>query len=381
MNRGLYWTRVSKLRYGWICAVVSLGLHAATLPVVPGDSERGEKLFETERCVQCHSVDGKGGKMAPDLGRQIDRNFTPAQLAYTMWNHAPVMWAAIEGAGIEKPRLSPEGAADLFAFFYSSRFFDKPGDAGRGKQAFADKHCGECHGITESRAENAPPVVKWESLGQPILLVQQMWNHSASMRQAFTRKGIPWQQLTTQELADILVYLRTVPETRHLASRFSYGSGQGGEALFQSKGCIKCHTGKLALEDRLHNLTLTDIAVDMWNHAPRMVQPVPSLTEDEMRQLLSFLWMRQFVYPAASESRGKHWFAEKHCADCHTSGTNGAPPLPGQARKFSEVTIMSALWGHGPQMLSRMRQAHVAWPRFNNPEQMADLIAYLNSVQ
>ncbi|HLM99407.1 MAG TPA: cytochrome c [Bryobacteraceae bacterium] len=372
---------MSKLRYGWICGVMSLGLQAATLPVVPGDSARGEKLFESERCVQCHSVDGKGGKIAPDLGKQIDRSFTPAQLASTMWNHAPVMWAAIEGAGIDKPRLSPEGAADLFAFFYSSRFFDKPGDAGRGKQAFAAKHCGECHGIAESRAENAPPVVKWESLGQPILLVQQMWNHSANMREAFTRKGIPWQELTTQELGDILLYLRTLPETRHLASRFSYGSGQGGEGLFESKGCIKCHVGKLALEDRLHNLTLTDIAVDMWNHAPRMVQPVPSLTEDEMRQLLSFLWMRQFVYPAASESRGKQLFTEKHCADCHTSGTNGAPPLPGQARKYSEVTIMSALWGHGPQMLSRMRQAHIPWPRFKNPEQLADLIAYLNSVQ
>jgi hypothetical protein len=32
-------------------------------------------------------------------------------------------------------------------------------------------------------------------------------------------------------------------------------------------------------------------------------------------------------------------------------------------------------------MLMRMRQARVAWPRFNNPEQLADLIAYLNSVQ
>ncbi len=368
-------------RHGWICGVVALGLQATTLPVVPGDSERGEKLFESERCVQCHSVDGKGGRTAPDLGRQIDRSFTPAQLASTMWNHAPVMWAAIEGAGIEKPRLSPEGAADLFAFFYSSRFFDKPGDAARGKQAFAAKHCAECHGITESRAESAPPVVKWESLGQPILLVQQMWNHSATMRDAFSRRGIPWQELTTQDLADILVYLRTLPETRQLATRFAYGSGEGGEALFESKGCIKCHTGRLALENRLHDLTLTDIAVDMWNHAPRMIQPPPSLTEDEMRQLMSFLWMRQFVYPAASESRGKQVFTEKHCADCHASGEHGAPPLPGQARKYSEVTIMSALWRHGPQMLSRMRQASIAWPRFKTPEQLADLIAYLNSVQ
>ena len=46
----------------------------------------------------------------------------PALLASTMWNHAPVMWAAIEGAGIEKPKLSPESAADLFAFFIPRDF-------------------------------------------------------------------------------------------------------------------------------------------------------------------------------------------------------------------------------------------------------------------
>ena len=107
------------LAYG----VFSLAVHAATLPVIPGDSERGASLFQTERCIQCHSIDGKGGKIAPDLGKQIDRSFTPAQLASTMWNHAPVMWAAIQGAGIEKPKLSPEGAADLFAYFLFHAIF------------------------------------------------------------------------------------------------------------------------------------------------------------------------------------------------------------------------------------------------------------------
>jgi len=369
------------IRRGLVCVLLPLGVQAAVLPVIPGDSQRGEKLFETERCIQCHSIDGKGGKMGPDLGKRIDRTFTPALLASTMWNHAPVMWAAIEGAGIEKPKLSPEAAADLFAFFYSSRFFDKPGDAARGKQVFSARHCADCHGVNESKAENAPPVVKWDSLGQPMILVQQMWNHSGHMHEAFARRRISWQQLTTPELTDMLVYLRTLPETQHLSARFAYTSGQGGEAIFQSKGCIKCHTGKLSLDDRLHNLTLTDIAVDMWNHAPRMIQPPPNLTQDEMQQLLSYLWMRQFIYPAASESRGKQVFQQKHCADCHEGGRHGAPPLPGQGRKFSEVTIISALWRHGPQMLTRMRQAKIAWPRFNNPEQVADLLAYLNSVQ
>src|SRR5438552_4809297 len=222
---------------GVICVVLSLGVEAAVLPVIPGDSQRGEKLFESERCVQCHSIDGKGGKMGPDLGKRIDRSFTPALLASTMWNHAPVMWSAIEGAGIEKPKLSPEAAADLFAFFYSSRFFDKPGDAARGQQVFVAKHCADCHGVTESKAENAPPIVKWDSLGRPMILVQQMWNHSGRMHEAFARRRISWQQLTTPELTDMLVYLRTLPEAQHLAFRFAYTSGQEGEAIFQSKGC------------------------------------------------------------------------------------------------------------------------------------------------
>lgn len=74
-------------------------------------------------------------------------------------------------------------------------------------------------------------------------------------------------------------------------------------------------------------MNLTDIAVDMWSHAPRMIQPPPTLSQDEMRQLLSHLWMRQFVYPDGNPVRGKQVFTQKHCADCHASGTHGAPPL------------------------------------------------------
>jgi mono/diheme cytochrome c family protein len=356
-------------------------LHAALPPVIPGDSDRGAQLFVSDRCVQCHSVNGKGGKMALDLSAHVDRGFTPALLASAMWNHAPVMWAAMEGTGIERPTLSALDAADLFAYLYSTRFFDKPGDAARGKASFTSKHCAECHGITESRAEGAPPVVKWESLGQPVVLVQQMWNHSSRMREAFARKRIVWQELTASELSDILAYLRNLPETKSLTARFSFTSGEGGEAIFHTKGCVKCHTGKLALEDRLHNLTLTEIAVDMWDHAPRMIQPVPQLSRNEMRQLLSYLWMRQFVYAKGDPARGKQVFVQKRCAGCHMSGEHGAPPLPGQARQYSEITIISALWKHGPQMFTRMRQVKIVWPRFNNPQQMSDIVAYLNSVQ
>jgi len=365
-----------------LSAVILLGgASAAVPPVVPGDSNRGARIFESEHCIRCHAINGRGGKMGLDFGRAMSRSYTPARFASTMWNHAPVMWGAIGAAGIKMPRLAPRDAADLFAFFYSSRFFDRPGETARGQEAFDGKHCSGCHGITDSRAEGAPPVAKWESLADPVLLVRQMWNHSFRMRQAFARRNLEWQALTSGELDDILSYLRSLPETQHLVSRFSNTSDENGHRVFESKGCVNCHTGKLALEDRLHNMTLTDIAVDMWNHAPRMMEQPPTLSEEEMRQLLSFLWMRQFVSPGGDIADGKRVFAERRCGSCHLGGAHGAPQLPGQARRYSEVTIISALWQHGPQMLNRMKQAGIGWPQFGNPQELANLIAFLNSVQ
>src|SRR5437868_5941647 len=81
--------------------------------IVPGDARRGEQLFQSEQCVQCHSFKGRGGSLAPDLSRRIDRDYSPSTMASLMWNHAPQMWAAMKKQGIERPQLSPEKSADL----------------------------------------------------------------------------------------------------------------------------------------------------------------------------------------------------------------------------------------------------------------------------
>ena len=366
--------------------IFAVALLAAMLPctapadtVFSGDARRGEQIFRSESCVGCHSLNGEGGKLAPDLGKRIDRNYTPAVMASVMWNHAPAMWAAMRRQGIVKSTLLPESAADLFAFFYSSRFFEKPGDAGRGKQLFAAKHCADCHGITESLSQGAPPVARWESLGDPLTLVQQMWNHSVHMSAAFERKNIPWPKLTAQELTDILVYLQNLPQTRGLAGNFSFQPAAEGPDLFESKGCAQCHAGKMALENRLRNATLTQIAAAMWNHAPDMMEIPPNFNQEEMHQLIEYVWARQFLQERGNAARGKTIFAAKSCAACHNDPSSGAPALSGRG-PFSDITMVSVLWGHGPRMLERMRERGIAWPQFTAP-QMSDLIAYLNSLR
>jgi mono/diheme cytochrome c family protein len=293
-----------------------------------------------------------------------------------MWNHAPTMWSAMKQAGVERKGLNEQQAADLFAFFYSSRFFDKPGDAAQGKQAFTSRHCSECHNITGSNGI-APPVAEWKSLGRPIDLAEEMWNHASQMRAEFARHKIEWQQLTSQNLTDILVYLRNLPVTRKIPMTFETTSGDKGQALFASKGCINCHVGKLELPPRLAGMTMTDIAVAMWNHAPKMEKAQIHMEPGEMNQIVSYLWAQRFFGSTGRADRGKKVFAEKSCGSCHGDASSGAPPVSA-LKDLTSISMVSALWQHGPTMAELMSQRKIAWPRFTG-SQMSDLIAYLNT--
>jgi mono/diheme cytochrome c family protein len=366
-------------------AGLPIGLQAAT---VAADSSRGTQVFQTLECIQCHSINGKGAepkgdsKLGPDLGKRIDRGFTPASFAATMWNHAPAMWAAmgrqpgIEGQGVAA-KFDEQASMDLFAYFYSVHLFDKLGDAGRGKQVFSTGHCSACHGLTEAKTPGAKPVSEWTSIGQPIELVDAMWNHAATMRGEFAKRKLGWPELTSQDLADLLVWLRNLPETTGVQTRLEITAGANGEALFTSKGCASCHAGSNSLGPKLKGLTLNDIAVAMWNHEPKMAAAAPQLEAGEMRELVSWLWAGQFFEDSGNAAAGEHVFASKHCIICHNDGTGGAPKLTGAGRTYSSATMVSALWRHGPRMLDQMKAKGVVWPRFEGQD-MANLIAYLN---
>jgi mono/diheme cytochrome c family protein len=362
----------------WVLAACGFALGSAFADSIPGDARRGEELFRSQQCIQCHSVNGKGGTLAPDFARRIDRNYTPTVMATLMWNHAPRMWAAMKKQDVARAELSPESAADLFAYFVSARYFEQPGDAGRGKQLFTSKRCADCHGIETSPNPAAPPVATWGSLADPIVLAQQMWNHGARMKEELVKRKIPRPTLTAQELTDMLVYLQHLPEMRNKTMNFSFPSSDKGEEVFQSKGCAGCHAGTLSFETLLKNQTLTQIAAAMWDHQPLMKTPSPALSEDEMRQIVSYIWGRQYFEGHGSAERGKRVFGEKHCATCHDDASSGAPKLPSAKGGYSDITMVSILWQHGPQMLDMMNQRKIEWPHFTAPE-MADLIAYLNS--
>jgi cytochrome c2 len=277
--------------------------------------------------------------------------------------------------------LDQQAAQDLMAFFYAGRFFEKPGDAGRGKRAFDKNGCQGCHGLTSSANPAAKPVSQWQGLADPIALLDAMWNHRSQMQAATASKGAALPQISAQDLTDMLVYLRNLPGTRDQAGVFRIEAAASGESVFQSAGCAKCHQTVDALAGRVQGQTLTEIAAEMWNHAPRMAAagaPAVPLTPDQMHDLLSSFWAVKFFEEAGHPASGSRVFASKNCTVCHNDASSGAPRLPIQGRDFSGAAMVSVLWHHGPRMLDQMKTKGIAWPRFDGT-QMADLIAYLNA--
>jgi cytochrome c2 len=355
-----------------VVCLLALGC-AASAAVIPGDAKAGAQVFTSEKCISCHSVQGQGGSTAPDLGKRGTGAFTPAEMAALMWNHAPQMWSAMEKSGIQKPKLSPDQAADLFAYFYAARYFEPPGDAGRGRKLFVSKGCSECHNITGSAADVGKPVMTWTSVADPIELSRVMWNHGTQMREAMSKKKVTVPQLTVAEMNDIIVYLRNLPQTKNLPPTFAPASAETGEMLFTAKGCQKCHQGAKSLAKRTTMRTVADMAAAMWNHSPQMGTTLPELRPEEMTRLAGYIWALQFDDHGGNADRGKKVFTEKGCAGCH----NQVFPLKAPVSPYQ---IVSALWSHGPDMQKQMISKKVAWPRFDG-SQMADLLTFANSAK
>ncbi len=349
-------------------ALLLLALQASASPAIEADARRGAEFFEQNKCISCHAPG-----TSRDLARRLDRNYTPAALASRIWNHAPVMFGEMRKDGITPPPVSSQQAADLFAFFYSRRYFERPGDAGRGKAVFEVKGCAGCHALTAPGT--GPAVSTWGSLNDPAGLVAAMWNHAPKMREAITKGGGKWPELTDQNMADLLVYLQNQPGSRKASVEFLLPPSAEGKDLFEQR-CAGCHKGAAALQNKLKDETLTDVAVAMWNHAPMMRQTAPDIPESEMRKIVSYAWASQFLEPHGNPEHGKRVFEGKKCASCHNETGGGAPKLAELPKPFTTISMVSVVFQHGPKMQERMQQKGTQWPALS-PAEISDLTAYL----
>ena len=351
--------------------------------LLPGDIKEGWKVFTLKKCSVCHSIWGEGGKEGPDLGTLPESYVSQSQLAALMWNHWPEMWGKMEAKKIPPQKMAKKEMADLFAFLYFIRYMDEPGNPRNGKAVMEAKHCSKCHPVVKEGAKG--DLSAWGMYTNPILWAQMMWNHTPEMEREMKKKGLAWVEFKGNEMVDLIAYIRSL-NPRVEKAYLSPGNLPSGKKLFAQKGCVRCHSprGELDLSKKKDfPRTLGQLAGMMWNHSPKMWKGMeekgmerPTLSSQEMADLVAYLFSTQYFDEPGDSEKGKNVFVKKQCNLCHGKGTK-IQSLSGLKGQMSPIFMAQTMWNHGPEMLEKMRKAKVSWGKIDGKD-MADLMEYLN---
>ena len=357
------------------------------LPTNPLD---GRIVFEEKGCIVCHSLSGYGGTLGPDLTRQKYYG-SFLELASIIWNHVPEMNRKFRELKFERPHFSEKEMLDLIYFIYYLRYLGEPGSVSNGVKLLNSKGCMKCHQVTGGNI--APDFAELQQFSSPLYMAQAMWNHGPSMQEKMHDLNMNYPEITGDNIADLTAYIRqaTLAETE---IRMSPGNPSKGKLVFKKKGCISCHIvednekkpGPDLTELNL-NKSVTEIAAQMWNHSPTMIEYMkekaieyPDFEGNEMADLIAYLYFLGFEDKPGDVDEGELVFVDKGCADCHEGGNENVGPDLSNLKSFnSRIKILQRMWNHGSRMEDLLIIQNDEWPELSIKE-MQDLFAYLRSL-
>ena len=177
----------------------------APVGILPGNANDGRVLFERKQCIKCHSIQGKGGNIGPDLGsRGLHRDFN--DFAAALWNKAPKMLAAMKIRNITAPSLTPGEMADIVAYLRSFQYFGEPGNSDRGRQLLWEKQCLSCHSLDGKGGKGSPDLAQTKGLDSPAALIAALWSHGELIAEGSGERTPAWPQLNSSEVANLMAF-------------------------------------------------------------------------------------------------------------------------------------------------------------------------------
>ena len=177
--------------------------------VFPADPRNGKTLFRERGCILCHSIDGDGGKVGPDLGSQHNRPPTITQFAGLMWNHSPAMLARMDEATFAKTLFAQREMADLISYLYVVLYMEPLGRVDLGREVFNEKHCSNCHGRHGEGGKAGPSLARKQEYMSPQM-AYILGTHGPEMYRRMRDKNITWPVLNEQELINLVAYLNSL---------------------------------------------------------------------------------------------------------------------------------------------------------------------------
>jgi cytochrome c2 len=177
----------------------------APVSILPGRVNEGRILFQKKQCIKCHSIQGKGGNIGPDLGRRgMYRNLV--EFAAALWNKAPPMLKAMKLRKFTVPHLNAEEMADIVAYLRSFQYFGEPGNPDFGRRLLWEKQCLNCHSIDGRGGKGAPDLALVRGLGSPAAVIAALWSHGDFMTEARPERSLSWPQLKSDEVAHLMAF-------------------------------------------------------------------------------------------------------------------------------------------------------------------------------
>ena len=171
-----------------------------------------------------------------------------------------------------------------------------------------------------------------------------------------------------------------------------------GREMLGELSCLQCHTvqGEGArvgaapdLGQRIQQLgTPAAVASALWNHSPAMwtemsarVVSRPMATDDEWRDVMTYLWSLGLMNNAADPKRGAKVFEDKRCGTCHKSGgTAGAPQVAVWKVAEDPFSVLEGMWNHAGTMQQEFTARKWGWKKVTGRDLM-DLTAFVGQTR
>lgn len=170
----------------------------------PGDPEQGRMTFERS-CDSCHSFGSRTTAQPKiDLLQRAGPDVLTGYVA-AMWNHAPIMHSR---AGNQFPILGPGDMSNLVAYLFAQRYFDEEGNVESGALLFQTKNCALCH-EQRRKQTGAPDLTRSTERYSPITMSAAIWRHGPAMFETIEHENLPWPELESSEMADLIGYLNS----------------------------------------------------------------------------------------------------------------------------------------------------------------------------
>lgn len=395
----------------WIVtAYVTLAMLAATAVIAGAqplfsdaqDPTLGARVFDEKGCVRCHATNGDAAPGAAVAGApnlaHVSRPRTFFDLAAALWNHAPRMSARMRELGISRPRLEVKEASDLAGYLYTLDYFERRGRPEIGRRLFTEKRCVQCHSVAGGGGKVGPRLDQMKVVASPIALAAIMWNHGPQMGAMMSALGVDRPTFKAGELIDLIAYLNQAsPKPARGYLYVLPGRADAGLRAFTERRCIQCHSigtpgpaGTIDLVERAGRKSLTDFVAAMWNKAPVMRDTaarrgiaLPTVTAEEMADIVALLYSSQYFARAGDPNKGVAAATSKGCFGCHAlHGERGKSASDLAVAKSIDTPpgVLAALWNHAFIDEAAPPDERRTLRRMSGAE-VADLVAYLQSLR